>query len=80
MKRIQFLSSQNSFTGKQTVFWQMNSKEREESRPLFREAFLAKGTLELGFEDRIEVFQVEEGCRAAGTAGSVHRGGRGAGV
>ena len=61
MKRIQFLSSQNSLTGKQTVFWHMNSKEREESRPLFREAFLEKGTPELGFEDRMEVFQVEEG-------------------
>ena len=58
----------------------MNSKEIEQSRPLFREAFLEKGTLELGFEDCIEVFQVEEGCRAVRTEESVHRGRRGDGV
>lgn len=80
MKRIQFLSSQNSLTGKQTVFWHMNSKEREESRPLFREAFLEKEIPELGFEDCIEVFQVEEGRRAVETGESAHRGRRGDGV
>lgn len=66
--------------GKQTVFWHMNSREREESCPLFREAFLEKGTLGLGFEDCIEIFQVERGRRAVLAGESAHRGRCGDGV